>query len=493
MTKQLFSTVIFFLFSCSLLVAQNHQDAFLFSESANIGTARSSSMANAFGALGADVSVLSTNPAGLGVYQSYEFSYSLSLSGHDKTSYFKNNKIVNSVGSFNVPSVGFISPVKTDNNSDWRRFNIGLAYNTKHIFRSNTVQNGYNANSSLVDVFLNSATGYQLNELNPFFELAAFDTDLIDLQTDSTGWIDDGNYFREVESGQDQFKQTDISGSSGEFVLSYAGAYQEKLYLGATLGLTNINFRKNSRYNERNFADTNSTVQFFDMYENQYTTGAGVNLKIGGIYRANDNLRLGLAWHSPTLFDMHDEWEMQLRTQHEFNDSSYAYTYSSPYGVYDYTITTPMKVIGSAAIVLNNFLLSADVELVDYSTMKIDGDDYDYFNEQNNIITSNYTSVVNSRIGAELNLSPFVLRGGYSHNQIPYIQDDAGYSKDNFRNERKSYSVGFGKRGKYRYIDLSYVFSEYSQSDALYSTFYEPAHKVTNTSYSLIFTMGWKF
>ena len=492
MTKRIFSIAILLL-SITQLFAQSHYDAFLYSESNLLGTARSSGMANAFGALGADMSVLSTNPAGLGVYQSVEFSYSLSLRGIDRTSYFKGNKITNSIGSFNVPSVGLVAPVKTDNNSNWKRFNIGLAYNTNTIFSSNTIQSGYNANSSLVDAFLNSASGYQLAELNPFFELAAFDTDLIDLQTDSSGWIDDGHYFREVQSGQDQFKQTDITGSSGEFVISYAGSYMEKLYLGATLGLTNINYRKNSRYNERNFVDTNTTVQYFDMYENQYTTGSGVNLKIGGIYRANDNVRLGLAWHSPTLFDMHDEWEMQLRTQHKLNDSSYSYTYTSPYGIYDYTISTPMKLIGSAAVIYNNLLISADLELVDYSTMKMTGDDYDYFNEQENIIIANYTKVINSRIGAELNLSPFILRGGYSHNQIPYVVDKSGNSLDNFSNEKTSYCIGFGKRAKYRYFDLSYIFTEYSQGDALYSTFYEPAHKLTTTTYTLMFTMGWKF
>ena len=61
-----------------------------------------------------------------------------------------------------------------------------------------------------------------LDDLDPFFELAAFDTDLIDLQVDSIGWIDDGNYFREVQTGQDQFKQTHTFGSMGEFVFSYA-------------------------------------------------------------------------------------------------------------------------------------------------------------------------------------------------------------------------------------------------------------------------------
>ncbi|MGC6470064.1 MAG: OmpP1/FadL family transporter [Flavobacteriales bacterium] len=487
-------SLFYILFLTSFIsFAQNHQDALLFSENEIVGTARSASMANAFGALGADLSVLSTNPAGLGVYQSYEFAYSLNLSGRDMTSYFKNNKIVNSNGNFNVPSIGMIVPVYSNVDSDWRRANIGFAYNTHSIFKSSTIQNGYNSNSSLVDVFLASARGNMLNDLDVFFERGAFETDLIDLNTDTTGWIDDGNYFREVMTGQDQFKQTNTSGSAGEFAISYAGSYQEKLYLGATIGLTSLNYQNSSRYNERNFEDTASTVQYFDMYENRYTTGSGVNLKLGAIYRASDNLRLGMSWHSPTLYDMHDEWEMSIKTQHSLNDSNYAYSYTSPYGIYDYNVNTPMKLIGSAAVILDRLLLSADIEYVDYSTMKLDGDDYNYFSRQNSIIASSYTDVVNTRIGAELNLSPLVIRGGYAYYENPILKDGVDEPVDNIRNERKSYSLGIGKRGKYRYIDLAYVFTEFEKAGSLYNTFFEPSHKLINTTYSLIFTMGWKF
>lgn len=487
MKKEILSFLV--LFSILSVSAQTHEDALLFSENELVGTARSAGMSNAFGALGADLSTLSSNPAGLGVYQSYEFAFSLNLGGVDMASYYLDNKITNSSGNFNVPSFGLVAPIKSSPSSDWRRTNLGFAYNTTKVFKSNTVQSGYNANSSLVDVFHASANGYQLDDLDPFFELAAFDTDLIDLQTDSNGWIDDGNYFREVQTGQDQFKQTNIYGSMAEFAISYAGSYMEKLYLGATLGLTTTNYTKKSRYNERNFADTSTTVESFDMYENQYTTGGGVNLKLGAIYRASDNLRLAVAWHSPTLNEMHDEWEMVLRTQHQ-NDSSYSYTYTSPYGVYDYTVTSPMRLIGSAAFIMNNIVLSGDLEYVDYSTMKIDGDNFNYFNDQQNIIDANYTSVVNGRFGAELNLSPFVFRAGYAQLKSPYTDES---TLNTYRDERKSYSFGFGKRNQYSYFDLAYVFSEYSNSDALYNTYFEPAHRVTKTAYNLIFTMGWKF
>ncbi|MEC8273748.1 MAG: hypothetical protein VXZ76_02790 [Bacteroidota bacterium] len=477
------------LFTIVATTAQTHEDALLFSENAVVGTARTAAMSNAFGALGADLSTLSNNPAGLGVYQSYEFAFSLNLGGVDMASYYLDNKITNSSGNFNIPSVGLVTPLKSSTSSDWRRTNLGFAYNTTKIFKANTIQSAYNPNSSLVDVFYAFADGYRLDDLDPFFELAAFDTDLIDLQVDSNGWIDDGNYFREVQTGQDQFKQTHTFGSMGEFAISFAGSYMEKLYLGATLGLTSIEYTKKSRYNERNFADTSSTVEYFDMYENQYTTGGGVNLKLGAIYRASENLRLGVAWHSPSLNELHDEWEMVLRTQHN-NDSTYSYTYTSPYGVYDYTITTPMKVIGSAALVLDNILLSGDIEYVDYATMNIDGDDFDYFNNQQNIIESNYTSLVNARFGAELNLSPFVVRAGYAQVKSPY--SDAS-TFNTYRDERKSYSFGIGKRNQFSYFDLAYIFTEYSNSTSLYNTYFEPAHRVTTTAYNLVFTMGWKF
>ena len=79
---------------------QTHEDALLFSENAVVGTARAAGMSNAFGALGADLSTLSNNPAGLGVYQSYDFSFSLNFTGVDMTSYFLGNKITNSSGNF---------------------------------------------------------------------------------------------------------------------------------------------------------------------------------------------------------------------------------------------------------------------------------------------------------------------------------------------------------------------------------------------------------
>ena len=48
--------------------SQTTADIVRFSQSTNFGTARSTAMSGAFGALGGDLSTFSTNPAGIGVF-----------------------------------------------------------------------------------------------------------------------------------------------------------------------------------------------------------------------------------------------------------------------------------------------------------------------------------------------------------------------------------------------------------------------------------------
>ena len=137
-----------FLVSCllfsSILVAQTHEDALFFSDNNLVGTARSSAMGNAFGALGADVASISINPAGLGVYNSYDFSVTTNLGMREMTSYFQGNKTVDAAGNFNLSSLGFVLPYKINKEGDWRRTNMAFTYNKTNIFKSNTTIKGYN-------------------------------------------------------------------------------------------------------------------------------------------------------------------------------------------------------------------------------------------------------------------------------------------------------------------------------------------------------------
>ncbi len=497
MKNQLFISLAALLFATQVS-SQSYLDAQLFSETDLVGSARTASMAGAFGALGADISTFSSNPAGLGLYQSVDFSFTLDMGATDRTSYYRGNKFTYRLLDFNLSSLGIAFPVKNDPDSDWKRQNFGFAYNKTKDFRSHTLISGTDPNSSLVDVFYDNAQGNSLSELNSFFELSAFDTDLIDLEVDSNGFIDNGQYFREVNSGQSQIKEIITDGEMGELVFSYAGSFQEKLYVGSSLTVNTIEYIRRSVYSENKFEDTLSTVQSFDFYENQYTTGTGVGLKLGAIYKANKNLRLGLAWHSPSVISLNDEYNTSLDVNHTYLDTNYSYSKTSPYGVYDYKITTPSKLMLSGALVLNkNFVLSADFELIDYSEARLNGQmgDEQYFEVQNDIIQNRYSEVSNIKLGAELNLSSFLLRAGYATFGNPLagdlLSDDPTASV--YSNEREKYSFGFGKRNKFSYIDFAFVFSEGSHTTWLYNANYTPPIKVVDTNYSMLLTMGWKF
>ena len=480
------------------LSAQSYLDAQLFSETNVTGTARTASMAGAFGALGADISSLSSNPAGLGLYQSVDFSFTLDLGATDKTSYYDGNRFTSRLGDFNLSSLGIAFPVKNDSESDWKRQNFGFAYNKTKDFKSNTFIYGNDDNGSIVDVFYDNAYDKPLSELNNFYELLAFDTDLIDLDVDSNGFIDNGQFFREVNSGQDQYKEIITDGQIGEIVFSYAGSYQEKLYLGSSLTINTVEYFKKSKYTENNFNDTLSTVQSFNFYENQYTSGSGVGLKLGAIYKANKNLRLGLSWHSPSILYLSDEYESSLYANHSFNDSTYSYSALSPYGMYDYQVTTPSRIMLSGALILSKqFVVSADFELVDYSQASISGQSSDdqYFSTQNNIIQNRYSEVSNIKLGAELNLSSILLRAGYATFGNPLAGDlmSSDPTASVYSNEREMYTFGFGRRNQFSYVDLAFVFSEGSSTTWLYNASYVDPIKVVDSRYSILLTMGWKF
>lgn len=60
--------------SSSMLFSQGVVDALKYSQQDIRGTARYMGMAGAFGALGGDITTLSQNPAGIGVYRNSEYS-----------------------------------------------------------------------------------------------------------------------------------------------------------------------------------------------------------------------------------------------------------------------------------------------------------------------------------------------------------------------------------------------------------------------------------
>lgn len=476
------SIIIVILTLASIRVsAQNEVDALRYSNVFFGGTARYVGLGGAFGALGADFSTLSTNPAGLGVFRNSEFSFTPSIYTAQTSSAFMGKTSEEIKYNFNFGNIGFVSSYKLrrphDEGKGWEYFNFGFGINRYANFNNRLLIEGYNNESSLITDYLARAQGNLIDELNPFDTELAYNTYLID-PVDSQG-----NYSSiiPVNGGVKQSKSITTTGSMNEMVISLGGNYNEQFFIGGTIGFPFIRYNEQSTYREVDI-DTISNFKEFTLNEDISTTGSGVNFKLGMIFKPVEYVRLGVAVHTPTFFTMKDSYSRVMSSK--FDDGN-KYESSSPNGKYDYELNTPMRMIGSIGFVIGKYgLISADYEFVDYSEARLRGKNYKFF-EENDAIQNNYRAQNNIRVGAEVRLEPITLRGGYALYGSPY--------KSGVNDGKKTaISGGIGLREKDYYLDIAYVYTMADENYYLYNPqLVKPVSNSFTTS-AIMLTLGVK-
>ncbi len=468
---------------CSFLsVAQNESDALRYSQLGFGGTARFNAMGGAFGALGADISALSFNPAGIAMYKRTEFTFTPSIYNINTKSSFNGSGSSDSKLNFNFGNIGIVTSYTRPDSDEpgWKNTNFAFGYNRTANFNNNISIQGDNNKSSMLDTYLNSANGLLPDELDDFSDGLAFDTWLIDtIQGDPT------QYYSAVPfAGTNQRKTIETGGSMGETFISFGGNYSDKLYIGATFGFDNIRYTEQSTYEEVDLRDTIPGFKNYSFSQDLTTRGTGFNFKFGMIFRPSDWMRIGGAVHTPTFFNLHDEYSSSMSSNF---DNGNHYTAQSPSGSFDYQLTTPMRAIGSMAfIIAKKGLLSADYEYVDYSSASLHSSPNVFF-DANNVVANSYTATGNIRIGTEWRLDPFSFRAGYALYGSPYETS----LKNNV--ERTSYTAGIGIREQGYFIDFAYVLTKYSENYYLYNKSMVDPAKNDITSGSFLITMGFKY
>jgi hypothetical protein len=255
----------------------------------------------------------------------------------------------------------------------------------------------------------------------------------------------------------------------GETNISFGADYNNKLYIGASIGIPDIKYTENVNYSETpNYKDTTSGLQSYNYTTLLTTTGGGVNFKIGAIYKITDWLRIGAAVHTPTFFTLTDDYQTQMTANYTpgfYTQPSYSYPLSSNESSYNYTLITPMRMMGGLAFIIHHQgILSVDYEYVDYSTASLSTSDNSInFSGPNQAISQNYMGASNIRVGAEWVLFPFSIRAGYAMYGNPYSSLAGNNVMTN------SLSFGFGIRIKRCSLDLAYVLTQYKENYYMYS------------------------
>ncbi len=483
--------------------AQNLTDALRYSNYKISGTARSAAMGNAFGALGGDFTSLSINPAGVAVYRSGEFTFTPTVGKISVDGTYLGQTVNESKYNLSIDNIGYVATIPTGSSSEsgMVSFSMGLGFNRLGSFTMDALAEGANSNNSILSYFTNymnanydQYNGYEAEELDPYYERLAWDTYLVN---------HDGNnheYFNDVTDygyKQSQRKTTSHRGYINEYLVSFGANFNHKFYLGATVGIHDVYFKENTNLKEWYPNNQNQYFDHLNFGTYLKTAGNGFNLKLGAIYKPTDNLRLGLAFHTPTFYKLSDNYFNTMESLNADDQGVMGNHSAQPdkEGVYDYEIETPMKTIISGAYVIGKAgLISVDYEIVDYSTAKLKNgsDGYDYY-DQNKAIKNAYKTVGNLHIGGEYRVNPnFSLRAGYEN--YPSVFKST-YLDQNNMNKNASYSTvsgGFGFKQGNVFFDAAVKHTISDEYMNLYPDAPEMAKYSTNLN-SVIFTLGYKF
>ena len=480
-----FCQVLFVVF---YMDAQTASDALRYSNLQGGGTARAIGIGGSIGALGGDFSTVSTNPAGLAVFRKGEVQISPNYFGvHAKsrlTSQFANNiEQSERGGAFRLSNIGLVITTKPKNR-DWTMFNFAFGSNNLNQFKTEQYYEG-RSKGTITDKFVEQANN---GIFDPFYSKLAVDALAIYQPKMSTTYINDFVQIRDELVNKNQVINT--SGSINDLSFAIAGNYKEKLMVGMTLGLPILRYKEEKIYNEINDG-LNTPFNRLAFRENFGTSGAGINLKLGFIYKASKLLRIGAAVHTPTLYGLEDKYSNTLTYNYDEASGSVETTKESPGGSYNYQMTTPWRALGSVGLVFGKSgFVSAELEYVDYSSANFDLEinDKNYERTVNNDILSNYKGAVNLKVGAEYAFDVFRIRAGYALFGNPYTN-----SSSTFGNAQ--YSLGAGLRGNHVYLDLAYRFGTTNDSFLPYTTDNQIQQLVERrfSSGNLVATLGFKF
>ncbi|MEO6039320.1 MAG: hypothetical protein ABIQ93_12985, partial [Saprospiraceae bacterium] len=351
---------LLFLLAAVPVFAQLAGDVLRYSYLQPGGTARYLGVGGAFGALGADYSSLSNNPAGLAMFRSNELVFTPSLKFSKTEAGLPGNpRLEDTKSNFGFDNFGFVFHT-TPRSAKWKTFNFGIGLNRLNNFHQSIYYEG-SANGTIMNNLFADAgdvlnSGGTVDDLDPFGSQLAYNGGGIYYQDNvlSYDFIDDAN------ASVNRSQTLTTTGRMNEMVLSFAGNYDEKLMLGATVGVPFVNYRQDGEYLEMDpGGGIAGNVPFFSALsytEYLKTEGVGVNLKLGVTYRVSQALRLGVAFHTPTYLALTDHYSNTF--SYDYEDGGGAVSgdeQSSPEGVSDYRLRTPWRAIGSAAVLFKKY------------------------------------------------------------------------------------------------------------------------------------------
>lgn len=372
------------------------------------GTARFVGMGGAMDALGADISTISTNPAGMGLFRHSQVSGSFGLVSQSEGKSFQNGSKTNA--SFD--QLGVVFSTRTGMHSYINfGFNFHKNRNFNHVL--SVASQAVNGSSQNRQTAIKGVRG----DLDHYYGESQVDNLYDAMITDKDGTM----YTYDARDYQFNRAQT---GYIGEYDLNLSGNIKNRVYLGVTVGIRDVHYNSYTEYSENLMPVVDEDITYVGMRDNHKITGWGFNVKGGIIVRPVEEspFRLGLTVHTPTFY--------KLTTNNVSSIHDHIGMVKEVRSDADFRFNTPWRFGLSAGHTVGNYLaLGVGYEYADYGSIDMRSisssgyswDGYYYEHSDSDPAMKSLTErtlrgVSTLKLGAEYKVDPNIsVRLGYNY------------------------------------------------------------------------------
>lgn len=524
--KKTFLLTSIFICNIAACFSQGIMDAYKYSQKEMIGTARFSGMGGAMGAIGNDISAITVNPAGIGLYrQANEIVTTLDVSSTDNKTFMGGIDTDKRKTNFRFNNLAYTGSINLWNDAV-PYLNIGFAYNRQSNFDNTYIMQGAGYGPSLSWLMADRANEYNPspNSLllsanntsgnigvwgsNSWLPILGYNSGMISSNAKNE-YAPSSSYF---DNPQYKYLKNREKGSVSAYDFNVGAEIEKVLSVGLSFTVTDLNYHLSSLYGEDFASNNQSQDGYFDMSNFLKTEGTGYQVSLGFLAKPIEYLSLGVAYHSPTWYHTTDyalvnfQGDFNIPGGKNFNLTSYEGADSET----KYKLRTPDRWVFSAAgnihgMGRNLAIVAVDYELTNNRGMKLENREWNTssYGADNQEIKDYFRMSSTLRIGTEIAFTPQLFgRLGYSWQQSgmkDFVNDQnhpvytAGTTTQFVVPGDTNYLTwGFGYRSYGGFFtDLAFIYKE--QKNKLYSTSLADPVELKSNNYQGVFTIGYRF
>ena len=434
-----------YVIAISMLIAlpvaaqETYENANIVTEELN-GTARYVGMGGAMDALGADLSTIASNPAGIGLFRSSQIAATAGLTTQQNAKDFHNASKTHA----NFDQIGFVWSSQESRNSF---INVAFNYHKSRDF--NYIL------SATQDVLSQQASQNTLSYIKAIGDMDADGWSTIAINKGKSGYSGDFYWTSQLDNlyynafimgeGGAGFNMANAynmnrasKGYIGEYDFALSGNIRDRVYLGLTIGLQDVHYKGYSEYTE-SLIGGGQPIGNITVCDERKISGTGYNFRVGAIFRPIEDsaFRFGISFASPTFYDLTTSNYTYLVNNSQEQSASYPNYKASD--SYEFRLYSPMKFGLSFGHTIGNYLaIGAVYEYADYGATNPrikEGDYYDgywgtYYSEssRDNVMKEHTEQTLKGvstiKLGVEYKPTPEVaFRLGYNYVSPMYNTD----------------------------------------------------------------------